>query len=162
LLVRLSHSSKSGAGAFYNPVEPFKISLLERTTRKVVTTEGQTFEAFRLALYLYSLLPTLRESLTTLPLDPAFCNRSIFVAQTRLAICESTTPDLPLQPQASRHRSSLPVLVQSRRGISTQLTASPACWQLRSEPSNRLASADSLATTSWLYHPAQPSATGLW
>jgi len=67
--------------------------------------------------------------------------------QTRLAICKSITPDFPLQPQASRRRSSLSALVRFRRGVSPQLTALPARRQPRSEPSNRLASADSLATT---------------
>jgi hypothetical protein len=101
-------------GLFTSPVEPFEISLLERTTRKAVTTEGQTFEAFRLALYLYSLLPTLRESLTTLPLDPAFCNRSIFVAQTRLAICESTTPDFPIATASLSASLVAPALARFR------------------------------------------------
>ena len=41
------------AWSFYTPVEPFKILVLERTNRKVVTTEDRSH---------YSLLPALQES----------------------------------------------------------------------------------------------------
>ena len=47
---------------FLHPGQTIKILVLERTYRKVVTTEGPDTEETSQQLYLYSLLPALRES----------------------------------------------------------------------------------------------------